>query len=277
MKWFLILLALFFTIGCTEAVTVVTDETPTTSVPVKDQMTKADYLAIATGNTCATSKFGNRGTPKQGFMKGIALTYAKTVCNPTGDTYKIASQALGNSNVDALTLYGLTPKTELERLNLTFSLAIGSGGRESSWKWYCGRDASATNTTASTAEAGLYQTSYNSRYNRDGATINAARDKLYKFFKADKSRCFATEYKSGLVGDATNLKNWGTGEGVVFQELSKQCTGFATEYHLMMIRERLTHYGPIKSKDAEIKPVCTDMFVKLNKAIKDNPSLCSQI
>ena len=91
MNRFLILLVLFFTVGCTEAGTTVTDETPTTSVPVKDQMTKAEYLAIATGNTCATSKFGNRGVPKQGFMKGIALTYAKTQNKDSNSEWKSSS------------------------------------------------------------------------------------------------------------------------------------------------------------------------------------------
>lgn len=281
-----IVAAMLLSVGCTPSTPVV-DGTVTasgdntsaivSSDTTKPQMTKDQYLTLATGSTCAKTKHDVQGLPRQGWVKGMALTYAKTICNPTGDTYKVAGQPLGNANVDALAHYGLNPQTTEERVNTTFSLALGSAARESTWRWYVGKDANASNTDSSTCEAGGYQTSYNCRYNRDGLTINPSRDKLYKFFKADKSRCFATEYKSGLAGNAENLKNWGTGEGVTFQELSKQCPGFATEYHLMAIRERRTHYGPINIKKSEAKPVCTDMFASLRKAIKDNPSLCGKI
>lgn len=281
MKLLLVLAATFLMFGCDEKKPenggpMVTSGDSTAAI-VKPEMTKTQYLNLATTSTCAKTNFTSQGVPKAGYLKGIALTYAKTVCNSNGDTFKVASQSLGNANIDALTHYGVKATTPIDRLNTTFSLAIGSGARESTWRWYVGKDASASNTTADTCEAGYHQTSYNCKYNRDGVTINPERAALYKYFKADKSRCFADEYKNGTKGDAANLKNWGTGEGVIFQELSKQCPGFAVEYHLMAIRMRITHYGPLKTKAAEIKPACTDMFVQLNKTIKDNPSLCNSL
>lgn len=285
MKHILITLLLF---GCSANVpaagTKPKDDSPIvhTTPPVvttpSTGMTKDQYLALATGSTCANTKFTSQGKPikRIGYLKGLALTYAKTVCNPTGATYKVASMPVTDSTTDAFAVYGIKPATAEDRLNTAFALSIGSAARESSWRWFCGKDAAATNTESSTAEAGLHQSSYNSRYNKDGKTINKSRADLYAFFKADKSRCFAKEYKDiGLTADAANLKNWGTGEGVIFQELSKQCPGFAVEYHLMGMRERVTHYGPLKGKRAELKPACTNMFATLGKAIKDNPSLCN--
>lgn len=285
MKLLLILAFSFLVIGCAtqgivDGTVPSSSDTTAAVVPADQQMTRDQYLALATKSTCANTEFASQGKPSKrvGYLKGMALTYGKTVCNPTGDTYKVASQPIGNSNIDAFAVYGLSLPTAENRLNTAFALAIGSAARESSWRWFCGKDAAASNTTSSTAEAGLHQSSYNSRYNRDGETINASRDKLYKYFKADKSRCFAKEYKDiGLTADAANLKNWGTGEGVIFQELSKQCPGFAVEYHLMGMRERVTHYGPLKGQRAELKPACTALFVDLNKAIKANPSLCGKL
>lgn len=246
-----------------------------------DPFTIAKLTSMAMNSSCAKTTHVGQGVPTQNYMKGIALTYARVVCRPNSDSYKIASQPLGGAHIDALTHYGLKPQTPEERLNMTFSLMIGSGARESTWRWCVGKDANASNTEASSCEAGLYQTSYNARYNyaktNADLTLNAARENLYKQFKANKEGCFAAEYKGNVTCSAANLKNWGTGEGVKFQELSKQCPGFATEYHLMTARERRTHYGPINLKKSEVKPVCTDMFEQIRKSILADKEFCKLI
>jgi hypothetical protein len=73
------------------------------------------------------------------------------------------------------------------------------------------------------------------------------------------------------------MKNWGTGEGVEFQRLSKECPGFASEYHAVMVRVNRKHYGPINTKQTELKAVCTQMFARLYDAIKGDPDICLAI
>lgn len=248
------------------------------------QELRARLVAMGPASSCAATTFGNRGKPKKGYMKGITLTYAKAICNKQDPSVVNASKPLGADNVDALTLYksiiadlGYKTDTGDERLRLVFTLMVGSAARESSFKWCVGRDKAATNYDSSTCEAGTYQTSYNGRYNRDGLTVNTVRAALYTKFKSDKTGCFAAEYKEGITCDADDLKNWGTGEGVIFQELSKQCPGFAGEYHMNMLRDRLTHYGPIKSKDALMTKQCYNHFADVEKFVQENPAVCSSL
>jgi hypothetical protein len=51
----------------------------------------------------------------------------------------------------------------IDTLRHLFVLMIGLGMRESSGRYCEGRDQSASNTSADTAEAGLFQTSWNAR------------------------------------------------------------------------------------------------------------------
>src|SRR6478672_2605275 len=55
-------------------------------------------------------------------------------------------------------------KDGTDTLRHLFVLMLGLGMRESSGKHCEGRDRSAHNTTAETAEAGLFQTSFNARH-----------------------------------------------------------------------------------------------------------------
>lgn len=229
---------------------------------------KAQIESIALSSDCAKSAHDNQGKPPQGYMRGIALSYARALCNQGSEAFKIASQSLGDASKDALAHYGAQPKDATERLQMLYSLMIGSAARESSWRWCVGKDPGASNTTAETCETGLYQTSYNSR------SASPVLPKLYEQFKASKRGCFSTEYKGATTCSADNMKNWGSGEGVEFQRLTKDCPGFATEYHAVMLRVNRKHYGPINTKKALLKPVCTAMFEKVRQAVVANPFVC---
>ncbi len=223
---------------------------------------------LAIKSECAQTAHDVQGKPPQGFLKGIALTYARAACAPDAAWVKVASQPVGDdAKKDALAHYGLAKGPP--RLESTFALVLGSAARESSWRWCVGKDPGASNTDSETCEAGLYQTSYNSR------SASPVLPALFAQYKASSDGCYAAEYKGKTTCSESNLKNWGTGEGVTFQKLSKECPGFATEYHAVMVRTRRTHYGPINLKKSAIKPACVSMFSKIGDAIKANPKICS--
>lgn len=228
-----------------------------------------EITSIALNSECAKTAHDVQGKPPKSYLKGSALSFAKAVCHPEAETTVIASQALGEASKDALAHYGVKPATAQERLEVVYSLMLGSAARESSWRWCVGKDPGASNTSSETCEAGLYQTSWNSR------SASPALPRLFQKFKADKSGCFATEYKGATTCSEANMKNWGTGDGVEFQKLSKECPGFATEYHAIMLRVRRSHYGPINQKKSSIKPACTQMFKAIRAKIESKPSLCS--
>lgn len=259
-----LILAFIFLVGCVVPA-------PAPSLPSVQASPPGDILEIALNSDCAKAKYLDRGTPPKNYLKGIALSYARSVCNPNSEQFKIISQPLGDASKDALAHYGLNPKDENDRLDLVYSLMVGSAGRESSWRWCVGRDQSAFNVEADTCEAGLYQTSFNSK------SASPVLLKIFESYKASNKGCFADEYKGKTTCKENDLTNYGIGEGVKFQELSKSCPGFATEYHAVMLRVRRSHYGPVNRKTSEIKPVCTDMFGKIRKAVKASPEICEKL
>ena len=74
-----------------------------------------------------------------------------------------------NDSVDALSWYNsnfinldmMNEEDGVDTMHHLFVLLMGLGMRESSGKHCEGRDRSASNSTSDTAEAGLYQTSWN--------------------------------------------------------------------------------------------------------------------
>ncbi len=225
-------------------------------------------IDLAINSKCATTAHDVQGTPPKSFLRGIAFTYVHNLCNKQTGYYKLAAQPLGDPSKDALAYYGLNPKDESERFDMVYSLMVGSAARESSWRWCVGKDPGASNTSSETCEAGLYQTSWNSR------SASPVLRALFDQYSEYAFPCFAEAFKGTTTCSASNLKNWGVGEGVKFQELSKSCPGFATEYHAVMVRIARKHYGPINRKKSEIKPACTDMFKSIRKAVEADPNLC---
>src|SRR5262249_10854782 len=75
-----------------------------------------------------------------------------------GDSAALAMTApLGGTSSDALAWYGAAAGDRSTTLRQLFALLYGLGMRESSGNCFEGRDRSASNVTADTAEAGLFQ------------------------------------------------------------------------------------------------------------------------
>lgn len=240
-----------------------------------DQITQ-----IAANSSLATLKWKGRGVAPTGYIKGMAVVYARVYCKlKAGDTVAIemSKAKTGNSTKDALVWYseqfdavGMNNDSSgVDTLRHLFVLLIGLGMRESSGKYCEGRDRSTTNTEAETAEAGLFQTSFNA--------INASPllHTLFVQYSANPSG-FVEIFKEGVHCKASDLENFGLGAGREFQQLSKDCPAFAAEFAAVGLRNIRRHWGPINKRAAELRPECDAMLVKIQNAV-DSLNLCSSL
>jgi len=252
---------------------------PVEREPVVDvQALQAKVTSLAVNSDCHKAAHDVQGTPPQGYMKGIALTYARGICRPSEAWVQAAQVPLGPSNKDALTHYGVSSSlSAAERLDVVFALILGSSARESSWRWCVGRDTLAKESDrkgcveggGETCEAGHSQGSYNS------IGSNTILRGLFTEFGSEPAHCFAKEYKGATTCTAANLKNWGSNpKAVEFQRLSKHCPGFPTQSKAVLLRTTRTHFGPINKKQVTLKPQCVAMFSKIRQAIASDPAIC---
>jgi hypothetical protein len=228
-------------------------------------------------NTSAITNYfwKDRGRTKIGFYKGIALVFARVYCKlKAGDTAakEMAKAATGNSNKDALTYYadkfaeyGMVNEVDgTSTLRHLFVFMVGLAMRESSGKYCEGRDKSAENFDGDTAEAGLFQTSYNAR------KAHILLPKIFEYYK-DNPDGFVEVFKEGFTPcSLEDLKNHGTGDGKDFQKLSKESPAFAAEFTAIALRNKRDHWGPINNKHVEIKPECNIMFLKVQQVLELN-------
>lgn len=210
-------------------------------------------MALAANSSCAKYYWQNRGKAPAGYVKGMALAYARSLCKPS------VLPSLGSTDKDALAYYGLSASP----LN-TYTLLMGLGLSESSGKYCEGYDLSASTHTESGAEAGLFQFSYDSI----GASSELA--KIVDFYKANPDKCLLEVFKEGVSCRAQSLI--GSGEGMRFQKLSKECPAFAVEYGALLIRVLRRHFGPIIRKEAQFRDECREMFKAVESQVSCGPS-----
>ncbi len=243
-------------------------------------------LTIINNSSCAANNWRDRGRAPKGYVRGMGLTFARSLCRldePQTDRRSPASlmskAATSDTSRDALAHYKSTfnslnlpiSQSGADTLRSLYTLGIGFGMRESSGKYCQGWDVAAgSNRPSSQAEAGLFQTSYNS--------ISASTElkKLYAEYNADTSRCYPFTFKEGV--SCTPRSILGTGEGAVYQRLNKECPAFAAEYAMVMLRVARAHYGPINRKEAEIKTICNSMLEQIQNVVESGGSAaCDEI
>jgi hypothetical protein len=132
---------------------------------------------------------------------------------------------------------------------------------------------SATNVSSDSAEAGAWQTSWDSHVASTELPI------LFDKYKASSSGCLLDTFAEGVTCSAANLQNWGTGvDGLAFQKMEKECPAFAAEYAAVMIRVQggsTGHYGPLRKKTAEVRPECDALFKQVQGLVEQSPSACA--
>jgi hypothetical protein len=234
---------------------------------------------MAGASAIARFNWKDRGRAPAGYIKGMALVFGRAYCKLKANdaaALDMAQKNTGDPPRDALAWYsdifdaaGMSNNTSgADTLRHLFVLLIGLGMRESSGKHCEGRDTSANNVTANTAEAGLFQMSFNAR------TASPLLPQLFTRYKANPSG-FVDVFKEGVRCSAANLENFGDGDGKEFQRLCKECPAFAAEFAAVGLRHIRKHWGPINRKQAQVRPECDALLRDVQAAIDASSALCS--
>lgn len=261
--------------------------TPAPPTPPNDSPYVEQIKELVKNSTCTNYSWKNRGRAPAGYIKGVSLSFARSLCrlkkseqSPSGLVTILTGANTQNTKQDALAHYQnnfdvlqmSTDVAGVAPLRALYTLGMGLGMRESSGKYCEGWDKSAgSNRSSSAAEAGIFQTSY------DSMGLSPELRNLYNEYKANNgARCFLEVFKEGVsCGSASIL---GTGAGAEYQIFNKACPSFATEYAMTMLRIHRGHYGPINRKEAEVNPACNQLLKNIQELIdNDSQNACDDI
>lgn len=252
--------------------------------PAKITTYAADIKDIAAKSSCAQVSWADRGRAPVGYIKGMALSYARSLCRikatptePAAGILKSASSGNARKDVlahysDILTSAGLRINVAGdEPLHATYTIGMGLGMRESSGRYCEGWDTAAgSDRTSAEAEAGLFQASYNSM------SASTELRKLYDEYKADENRCLLNTFKENVSCKAQSIL--GTGPGADYQVFVKKCPAFATEYTMTLIRILRAHFGPLNRRTAQVIPACDSMLKQVQQLVeRDVESACAEL
>lgn len=287
----ILLLSLLFT-ACTSlapAPSLTPTVPPQTPAPTAPTVTAPDISVIekaATTSTCASYNWQNRGIAPQAYMAGMAITFAKAICHPTRPDVQLVSSARFQPEstydaTDALSWYhsnftnlGMSNDVAgTDVLRHVYLLMLGLGMRESSGQFCCGRDMSSNFSSADAAEAGTFQASWGAH--NSAPTILTP---MYNNYVASNAGCYLSVWSAGVTCSATDAVNWGTGVGKTWQGLTKECPSFGAEFAAVLIRKSggtQGEFGPLRRKEAELRPECDLMLQTVQRLIDANPSYCS--
>jgi hypothetical protein len=249
---------------------------------------------LASQSTCASHSWKQRGLAPRSYIIGVALVFARAVCHPERSDARVVSAPMNrdsNPN-DALTVYkdefaaaGMrNDKAGIDTLRHSYTLLIGLGMMESSGKYCEGRDVSECFTTADSAEAGLFQTSYGARKHSPVLEV------LFKIYKNDQSPCLLSAFEDSLTCRIAKSHNpkcpgassdvTGSGDGADWQRLTKTCPAFATEYGAVVLRTNggpRGEFNPIRKRQAELRPECDSMLQRVQSFVEQHRDVCSAL
>jgi N-acetylmuramoyl-L-alanine amidase len=255
------------------------EESIAPSPPVGALLTGDEVGAIldaATSSAIARYGWKDRGKSPAGYVKGIAVAYGTVVRKfQAGDSSAIEMSRANshNSDKDALSWYagkfdelGMPNDADgLDTLRHLWVLLMGLGMRESSGRYCEGRDQSATNTTSDTAEAGLFQSSWNFHSSSDEI------DKLFAEYQDDSSNCYEDVFAEGVSCSSSDWSIYGSGDGAAYQDLAKHCPAFACESTAVGLRNIRQHWGPINRYEAELRAEADQLFMQVEAILGAEP------
>lgn len=242
-----------------------------------------EIFKITDNSKCSKYSWKDRGRANKSYFRGMGLTYAKAYCFPNSivasarntpeskfDTTDVLSWY--NSNYNALGMTNDVAGKDTHRH--VWTMLIGLGVRESSGRYCVGRDMSMDFSTANSAEAGLFQSSYGSK--RSSPDLVA----LFEKYKKSKKGCYLETFSQGISCSSANLKNWGEGEGMEWQKLSKECPAFSAEWAAILVRKSggtKGEYGPLRNKRVELNKDCNEMLKQIDSLIESNKTICDTL
>jgi uncharacterized protein (TIGR02594 family) len=230
-------------------------------------------VETAENSAIARYNWKDRGQAPLGYTAGVALCFAQALdrLNSEEDiAWEMAKKNSGNEDKDVLAWYeeqfddaGMDNSEDgADTLRHLFALMLGLGLRESSGRYCEGRDQSASNVSSDTAEAGMYQTSWNIR--SCDATIPPM---LSEFWH---NPCgFRTYFQKGVTLKSSDLGNYGSGQGAQYQFLSK----YAPVFHALVtgvgLRNLRQHWGPINREEVELKEEADQMLQAVQALVEE--------
>jgi peptidoglycan hydrolase-like protein with peptidoglycan-binding domain len=226
---------------------------------------------MAQESEMADYSWPDRGVPPQGYIAGMALSFAYAVTRWRADDEAagIMAHAEGDPDTDALAWYqeefsrlGMKNNSSgLDTLRHLFVMQTGLGPRESSGKYCEGRDLSADNVEADTAEAGLFQTSWN--INNSSDAIDPMLDDFW-----DNPNGFLSVFKEGISATKSNLDSYGSGDGARYQFLSRFCPLFHVMVSAVGMRKLRQHWGPINRREVTLKKEMDDLLMSVQELVE---------
>lgn len=251
----------------------------------------AALRTIASQSQCAAHNWVARGRAPLSYIQGVTLVFARSLCHPERADVQVVSAPVDTSpkSDDALAIYqsafqakGMrNDQAGVDTLRHSYTLLIGLGMMESSGRYCEGRDVSECFTTADSAEAGLFQTSFGAR------RFSPSLTQLFQSYGADQGGCLLPAFQGPTCRIATSHNPAcpsatsdvaGTGPGADWQRLTKACPAFATEYGAVVLR---THGGPrgefnpIRKQQAELLPECDNMLREAQTFVEQHHEICS--
>lgn len=221
-----------------------------------------EIYTLAQTSELADYSWPDRGIAPGGYIAGMAQAFAYALMlGEQDDCVTVMCEAQGNPDKDCLAWYesefaklGMSNKDPgVDTLRHLFVMQIGLGPRESSGRYCEGRDLSASNVASDTAEAGLFQTSWNIR-----SANPAIAPLLDDFWKNPNG--FLPVFKEGITATANNLNSYGSGNGVRYQFLSR----FSPLFHVMVtgvgMRTLRQHWGPINRREVTLTKLADDLL-----------------
>jgi hypothetical protein len=231
-----------------------------------------DICSIAKDSAIASYSWKDRGQVPIGYTCGVACCFGLALKGlDEGDPIvdDMAQADRGNPDKDALSWY----RDEFKKLGMDnsedgaatlrhlFVLLLGLGPRESSGRYPEGRDMSASNVSAETAECGLYQTSYNiSSCSKQIPFL------LTEFW--DNPNGFLEVFQDGCSPDSNDLANFGSGDGAKHQFLSKYAPAYHVYVTALGLRYLRQHWGPINRKEVEIRADADKMLLAVQQHLR---------
>ena len=229
-------------------------------------------VKIAESSAIASYNWDDRGQAPRGWISGVAVcfAFAMTLLNDEDDSVARMARAEENDDEDCLHWYRSQYKSlgmdnsedGIDTLRHLFALILGLGMCESSGRYCEGRDTSASNTSADSAEAGCLQTSWDIR-----GCDNEIPPLLSVWM--DNPNGFLTTFQRGVSPDSNDLDNYGSGQdGTKYQFLSKFAPCFhvfVTAIGMRSLGGESGHWGPLRRYEAELKSDADDMLMEVQE------------
>ncbi len=277
------LFILFISVGASSELPFVT--TNSTARPAAlgnpQQVNREIKALVQQHSSCHNTRIGNRGrfSGVPGYFNGMVYSFIRSACRPGSDSirHEMANGENSTRN-DGLAPYfnGSNNGSERDLLISTRLLTLSMGMWESSGKFWEGVDVtnSASQSRSVSAEAGLFQTSYDVRGVGRGKPWADAIASLEDYYRQHPELCMVEEFSEGLNVPGNLRQNIGDGEGADFQELMRSCPALAAEHIMITARHNRRHYGPLRRQDAVPIEACRPLFETIYDNAQQNSSYC---